>query len=239
MGLAPLPCAPEQPTKVGYRRTLGARYAPSANPVYAAGVPVHERGAVALDQLRRRHPAPLEAPSLARVQAITGWGSAPLCPPPQATISNPRAVIHRAVAQLAVVTDTINDILRGSPVPQAHSADFINLRKSCHTAASQAAGRSLIWPPCGSSRPLCSKTRKYCLVSGGILPAHQFGMSPQCSSVELLRVLHDVWSDRWRRRLEAWVPSDDVRHAYGSINHNTKYAILAAAGVPAADAKTL
>ena len=61
------------------------------------------------------------------------------------------------------------------------------------------------------------------LVASGILPPYQFGVSPHCPSVELLRVLHDVWWDCWRRRLEAWVLSDDVRHAYGSINHNTEY----------------
>ena len=77
------------------------------------------------------------------------------------------------------------------------------------------------------------------LVASGILPPHQFGMSPHCSSMELLRVLHDVWWDRLRRRLEAWVLSDDVRHAYGSINHNTGHAVLAAAVVSAADAATL
>ena len=64
-------------------------------------------------------------------------------------------------------------------------------------------------------------------------------MTPHCSSVELFRVLHDVWWDRWRRRLEAWVLSDDVRHAYGSINHTTEYAILTATGISLADAATL
>ena len=57
--------------------------------------------------------------------------------------------------------------------------------------------------------------------------------------MELLRILHDVWWDRWRRRLEACVLSDDVRHAYGSINHDTEYAILAAARVSKPDARTL
>ena len=138
VGLAPLPSAPEKPTKVDYRRTLGARYVPAADPVYAVGVPVqlHQQAAVALDQLRQRHLAPLEALSLARVQAITGWTSAPLGPPPRATIANLCAIIHRAAAtvpfhyvleyrlfgrleyaQLAVVTDLVNDILSGSPVP--------------------------------------------------------------------------------------------------------------------------
>ena len=40
VGLAPLPHAPGQPTKVDYRRTLGARYVPPADPVYVVGVPV-------------------------------------------------------------------------------------------------------------------------------------------------------------------------------------------------------
>ena len=57
--------------------------------------------------------------------------------------------------------------------------------------------------------------------------------------MELLRVLRDVWWDRWRRRLEAWVLSDDVRHPYGSINHTTEYAVLTAAGISQADATTL
>ena len=35
------------------------------------------------------------------------------------------------------------------------------------------------------------------------------------------------------------VPSDDVRHVHGSINHNTEYAVLTDAGVSAADATTL
>ena len=100
------------------------------------------------DQLRQRHLAPLESLSPAPVRAITGWTGAPLGPPPSATVANLRAVIHRAAAtvpfhdlleyrlfgqledpQFFVVEDLINDILRGSPVPQAHSADFINLPK--------------------------------------------------------------------------------------------------------------
>ena len=150
VGLALLPPTPGQPTKVHYRCTLRARYVPLADPVYAVGVPVHlhQQAAVALDQLRQRHLAPLKALSLARVQAITGWNGAPLGPPPQATIANLRAIVHWAAAtvpfhdlleyrlfgplkdaQLAVVTDLINHILSGSPVPQAHSADFINLPK--------------------------------------------------------------------------------------------------------------
>ena len=150
VGLAPLPNAPGQPTKVDYRRTLGARCMPPVDPVYVVGVPVqlHQQAAVALDQLRQRHLAPLEALSLAHVQAITGWASAPRGPPPRATITNLRAIIHRAAAtvpyhdlleyrlfgqlddaQLAVVTNLVNDILGGAPLPQAHSADFINLPK--------------------------------------------------------------------------------------------------------------
>ena len=56
--------------------------------------------------------------------------------------------------------------------------------------------------------------------------------------MEPLGVLHDVWWDRLRRRLEACVLSEDVRHAYGSLNHDTEYAVLTAAGVSAADPRT-
>ena len=69
LGLAPLPSAAGQPTKVDYRRTLGARYVPPADPIYVVGVPVqlHQQAAVALDKLRQRQLAPLEALSLACV----------------------------------------------------------------------------------------------------------------------------------------------------------------------------
>ena len=69
VGFAPLPSAPGQPTKVDYRRMLGARYVPLAHPVYVVGVPVplHQQAAVALDQLRQRHLAPLDVLSLARI----------------------------------------------------------------------------------------------------------------------------------------------------------------------------
>ena len=225
------------------------------------GVPghLHQQAAVALDQLRQRHLPPLEALSLARVQAITGWTSAPLGSPPVATIANRRAIVHRAAAtgpfhdvldyrlfgqledaQLALVTELINDIFNGSPVPQAHSADFINLPKKLPHGLI-ANGRPLtnlamVWK---LTAALLKDRCQPRMVASGILPPHQLGMSPHCSSVELLRVLHDVWWDRWRRRLEAWVPSDNVRHVYGSINHNTEYTILTAAGVSAADATTL
>ena len=138
VGLAPLPAAPGQPTKVDYRRTLGARYVPPADPVYVVGVPVplHQQAAVALDQLRQRHLAPLEALSLARVRTITGWEGRPLGPPPNATTANLRAIIRRAAAtvpyhdlleyrlfgqledaQFATIVSLINSILRGVPVP--------------------------------------------------------------------------------------------------------------------------
>ena len=261
IGLAPLPAAPGQPTKVDYRRTLGARYVPPADPVYVVGVlvPLHQQAAVALDQLRQRHLAPLEALSLARVRTITGWEGRPLGPPPNATTANLRAIIRRAAAtvpyhdlleyrlfgqledaQFATIVNLINSVLRGVPVPQAHSADFINLpKKTPHGPI--ANGRPLtnlatIWK---LTAALIKDHYQPRLVQGGILPPYQFGMSPHCSSVELLRVLHDVWWDRWRRRLEAWVLSDDVRHAYGSINHTTEYAVLTAAGISPADAATL
>ena len=139
-----------------------------------------------------------------------------------------------------MVVDLINGILSGVPVPQAHSADFINPpKKTPH--GSIANGRPLtnlamVWK---LTAALIKDHYQPRLVQGGILPPYQFGTSPHCSSVELLRVLHDVWLARWRRRLEAWVPSDDVRHVYGSINHTTEYAVLTVAGMSPTDATTL
>ena len=222
MGLAPLPHAPGQPTKVDYRRTLGARYVRPAAPVYTVGVPVHlhQEAAVALDQLRQRQLTTLEALSLARVQASTGWTSAPLGLPPRATIANLRASIHRAAATvpfhdlleyrlfgqfedapLAVVTDLITDIPRWSSVPQAHATDFINLPKKVPHGPI-ADGRPLtnlatVWK---LTAALLKDNYQPRLVTSGILPPHQFRKPPHCSSVELHRVLHDVWRDRGASR---------------------------------------
>ena len=49
VGLAPLPAAPGQPTKVDYRRTLGARYMPQQIPSTSWGSQYHQQAAVALD----------------------------------------------------------------------------------------------------------------------------------------------------------------------------------------------
>ena len=128
----------------------------------------------------------------------------------------------------------------GRPRPRRAPQIFINLpKKTPHGPI--ADGRALtnlatVW---NLTAALLKDHYQPRLVEGGIQPPYQFGMSPHCSSVELLRVLHDVWWDRWRRRLEAWVLSDDVCHAYGSIEHTTEYAVLTAAGVSSSDAMTL
>ena len=215
VGLAPLPAAPGQPTKVDYRRTSGAHYVPLADPVYVVGVPVplHQQAAVALDQLHKGHLAPLEALSLARVQAITGWTGSPLGPRPNATFANSRAIIHRAAAtvpyhnlleyrlfrqledaQFMVNVDLINSILGGVPMPEAHSADFINLpKRTPHGPIANGRPLTNLAPICKLKAALTEDHYKPRLVQGGILPPYQFGMSPHCSSVELLCVLHAVW----------------------------------------------
>ena len=200
VGLAPLPTTPGQRTKVDYRRTLGARYVPPADPVYVVGVPVplHQQAAVALDQLCQRHLAPLEALSFARVQAITGWTGAPLGPPPRATVANLRTIIRQAAAtvpyhdlleyrlfgqledaQFTVIVDLINGILGGAPMPQAHSADFISLPKKMPHGPI-ANGRPLtnlatVWKLTGA---LLKDHYQPRLVEGGILPPYLLRGAP-------------------------------------------------------------
>ena len=143
-------------------------------------------------------------------------------------------------SQLSLTADLINDILRGSPVPQAHSADFINLpKKAPHCTI--ANGRPLtnlatVWKLTAGLPKNHYQPR---LVANGTLPPHESGMYPHCSSVELLRVLHDVWWYGWRQLLEARVLSDDARHAYGSLSHDTEYGVLTAAGISDGDARVL
>ena len=107
-------------------------------------------------------------------------------------------------AQFTVVMDLVNDILDGAPMPQAHSADFINLpKKMPHGPIANGKPLTNLATVWKLTAALLKDHYQPRLVAGGILPPYQFGMSPHCSSVELLRVLHDVWWDRWRRRLEA------------------------------------
>ena len=120
--------------------------------------------------------------------------------------------------QLSIIADLINGILHGSPVPQAHCAHFINLPKTQpHGPIANCKPLTNLTTVWKLTTALLKKHYLSCLVASGILPPHHFGMAPHCSSVELLRVLHDVWWDRWRRCLEASVLSDDVRHAYVSL----------------------
>ena len=72
----------------------------SADPVYMVGVPIplHQQSAVALDQLCQRHLAPMESPTPAQVRRITGCAASPLGPPPCATVTKIRAILHRASA---------------------------------------------------------------------------------------------------------------------------------------------
>ena len=125
-------------------------------------------------------------------------------------------------------------------MPQAHSADFINLlKKTPHGPIANGRPLTNLATVLKLTAALLKDHYQLRLVEGGILPPYHFAMSPHCSSVELLRVLHDVWWDRWRRLLEAWVLSDDVRHACGSINHTTEYTVLTVAGISSADFTTL
>ena len=177
VGLAPLPSAPGQPTKVDYRRTLGARYVPPADPVYVVGVQLHQQAAVALDQLRQRHLAPLEALSLAHVQAITGWTSALLGTPPRAPSPTyvPSSTEPRPPCRTTICWNTgCSDGWRtpslpssriwsttfstGRPCPRRTPRISSTSQRRCHGASSPTAGRSRIWPRCGSSQPPCSKT---------------------------------------------------------------------------------
>ena len=99
VGLAPLTHRPRPTHQGGLPPHFGSAVrTPGGSYVMGVPMPLHQQAAVALDQLRQRHLAPLEALSFARVQAIAGWAGTSLGPPPCATIANRRAIIHRAAA---------------------------------------------------------------------------------------------------------------------------------------------
>ena len=94
--LAPKPRATTQPTKVDYHHTRGSHDVAPTDRVYVVGVrvPLHQQNTVALDQLRQRHLGPMDSPTPTQVQHISGWTSSPTGPPPSATVTNIRAILH-------------------------------------------------------------------------------------------------------------------------------------------------
>ena len=53
----------------------------------------------------------------------------------------------------------------------------------------------------------------------GFLPPSQFALWPGTSVWDFLRVLHDYFWHRWGSGGEAWPILDDIRHAFGSLDH--------------------
>ena len=98
--------------------------------------------------------------------------------------------------------------------------------------------------PVANSRPLLNFATMWKILSGclknhlapylcaaEIIPTTQFALMGGSSTVDLLRVLHDYAENRWAQRLAVILLTDDVRHAFGSVPHDTLRALLIAAGV--------
>ena len=67
-----------------------------------------------------------------------------------------------------------------------------------------------------------------------MLRCTQFVLHASSSVADLLRVLHNyIWFSFFRRRCVCLV-IDDVRHAYGSLVHDTLHCLLRLAGFPTA-----
>ena len=70
------------------------------------------------------------------------------------------------------------------------------------------------------------------LARATVLPCTQFALHASSSVANLLRVLHDYVWFRFFRRKRLCLVVDDVRHAYGSIVHDTLRCLLRLAGFP-------
>ena len=81
--------------------------------------------------------------------------------------------------QLSIVADLINDILRGSPVPQAHSAEIIRIpEKQPHGPIANGTPLTNLATVWKLTAALLKNDPQPRLVASGILPPHHFGMSP-------------------------------------------------------------
>ena len=70
------------------------------------------------------------------------------------------------------------------------------------------------------------------LAQAGVLPRTQFALHASSSVADLLRVLHDYFWFRFHRRKCVCLVVDDVRHAHGSVVHDTLRWLLRLAGFP-------
>ena len=64
------------------------------------------------------------------------------------------------------------------------------------------------------------------LCTAHVIPPSQLALHGGASAIDTLRVIHDQILDRWFADLLVCMVFDDVRHAFGSVQHDTLEAIL-------------
>ena len=240
------------PSKRHYKLVTQAPQTARLEPPYTAGeiTPTELLGAVGVDQFRQRHLAPLMHLTPQQVQQWLQWTPANI-PTLVITVPRIRKIIRKAnrtspfrdlleYMHVGLLKDNhldslaalYNRAITGEPNSVLYQGDFYTLPNK------------LPHGPIANARPLLNFATPWKILSGcvkdhlapflcaaEIIPTTQFALWGGSSTVDLLRVLHDYAESRWAHGLAVILLMDDVRHAFGSVPHDTLRALLISAGV--------
>ena len=242
-----------RPAKSDYRRLLRKPYTARIKPTYVSGklVPPEVQAAVGLEQFRARHVRPILHCAGEELCTIVPWRVA-IMPSLVVTIDCVRVVLRKA--QKSTPFRNLVDYCMIEWLREEELQWVVEFLQSVSTGVLLRAlvhGDFYALPakvPHGlivNARPLLNFTTMWKLVvahiasqyvpllaQAGVLPCTQFALHASSSVVDLLRVLHDyVWFRflRWKR---VCLVVDNVRHAYGSVVHDTLRCLLRLAGFP-------
>ena len=241
----------QAPRKPLYRKIFRQPYNASLEPTYVSQHNAHADmiGLVALDQFRQRHLSP---PLYMNRNDILQWvqWDPPQFPPLTLTVSFLRKVLKKfprstpfrnllearmvnflSDSQLLHLVQLYNTWLAGGDMDGIYWGDFY------------ALPNKLPHGPIANARPLLNfhtlwkifsasikKHVTHLLCQSQVIPVTQFALWGKSSANDVLRVIHDHVNDRWYRNLTVFLVLDDIRHAFGSVQHPTLEQILRLAG---------
>ena len=237
--------------RVGLLSPPEKSYTARIEPTYVSGrlIPPEVQAAVGLDQFRARHVRPILRCTREELCAIVLWRVATMLSL-VVTIDSIRVVLRKArkstpfrdlveycmiewlrEEELQWVVHFLQSVSTGVPLRALVHGDFYALPTKVPHG------------PIVHARPLFTTMRKLVgahiasqyvplLARAGVQPCTQFALHASSSVAHLLRVLHDYVWFRFLRQKRVCLVVDNVRHAHGSIGHDTLRCLLRLAGLP-------
>ena len=235
------------PRKPLYRRIFRTGAQTRVEPMFVPGIPTPTElhGLIGMDHFRQRHLAPPLRMEAKHTQYYMQWS--PLTVPDirfttqmiKHTLSNAshttpcqdlleyEFLCFLSDKQLERLSQIYNRWYNGEHLHKVCQGDFY------------ALPNKIPHGPIANARPLSNFTTIWkffsaCLkqfltpifCTAHVIAPSQFALHGGASAIDTLRVIHDHILDRWFADLLVCMVFDDVRHAFGSVQHDTLEAIL-------------